>query len=108
MKKTLVGVCIMAAVGMSSTAFAEDLEFRLYNETTEDLVEFNVSPADSDLWEENLMFGGYLEPGYEVGVQIADGLTTCVYDIRGTFADGEAVEEYGLDLCELGEFTFEE
>ncbi len=102
MKKTLIAVLVMTA----SATYAEDLEFLLYNDSSADLVEFNISPASSDDWEGNLLSGGYLAPGYEVGVDIADGLTTCVYDIRGVFADGSSAEDYGLNLCDLGEYTF--
>lgn len=96
----------VALLAVQAPAFAEDLEFLLVNEGSANLVEFNVSPASSGNWEENLLDGGVLESGYEVGVLIADGATTCVYDIRGGFADGSEAEDYGLDLCELGEYSF--
>ncbi|NVO58106.1 hypothetical protein HW561_20135 [Rhodobacteraceae bacterium B1Z28] len=105
--KTLVSAALaLAALAVHSPAQAEDLEFLLYNDSSDDLVEFNVSPASSDDWEANLLAGGYLAPGYEIGVDIADGLTTCVYDIRGIFADGSEAEDYSLNLCDLGEYTF--
>ncbi|OED50916.1 hypothetical protein AB838_00125 [Rhodobacteraceae bacterium (ex Bugula neritina AB1)] len=106
--KTLLTAAASAAVLLASQApaFAEDLEFLLVNDSSADLVEFNVSPASSDRWEDNLIDGGYLAPGYEIGVLIADGATTCVYDIRGSFADGSEAEDFGLDLCDLGEYVF--
>lgn len=96
----------LALTLMLSPALAEDLEFMLSNESSADLVEFHVSPASSDDWEENLLEGGYLAPGYETGVVIADGLSTCIYDLRGGFEDGTSVEDFGLDLCDLGGYTF--
>ncbi|WP_243403597.1 hypothetical protein [Shimia abyssi] len=53
-----------------------------------------------------MISGGYLAPGYEITVVIADGLTTCVYDILGEFSDDTRLEDYGLDLCEMGSYTF--
>ncbi len=98
-----------AALALSTpVAYAQDLEFMLGNETSADLVEFNVSIAETDMWEENLLEGAYLAPGYEVGVLIADGENTCVYDIRGVFSDETSFEEYGLDLCDMGGYTFTE
>lgn len=97
---------ILGALLFASTAQADDLTFLLVNESSADLVEFNVSPASSDQWESNLLQGGVLASGYEVDVLIADGLSTCFYDIRGTFADGSFAEDYDLDLCELGEYAF--
>ncbi|WP_264213812.1 hypothetical protein [Leisingera thetidis] len=104
--KTLLTAAAAALLALQAPAFAEDLDFLLINDSSADLVEFNVSPASSGSWEDNLIDGGYLAPGYEIGVLIADGATTCVYDIRGSFADGSEAEDYGLDLCDLGEYTF--
>ena len=106
MKTLFSAALVLAALAVHSPAQAEDLEFLLYNDSSADLVEFNISPASSDNWEENLLAGGYLAPGYEIDVDIADGLTTCVYDIRGVFADGSEAEDYALNLCDLGEYTF--
>ncbi|MEX0308198.1 MAG: hypothetical protein AB3N12_12515 [Ruegeria sp.] len=106
--KMRAAAALTATVLMATSAAAEDLEFLIINETSYDLVEFNVSPASSGSWEGNLLAGGYLGADYEVGVLIADGLTTCVYDIRGVFNDGESVEDYGLNLCDLGEYAFVE
>lgn len=97
---------VSAAMLLATSALAEDLEFFLINESSADLVGFNVSSTASDSWEENLLEGGYLAPGYEIGVMIADGLTTCIYDVRGVFSDGSEAEDYGLDLCDLGSYTF--
>ncbi|UWQ30347.1 hypothetical protein K3555_08155 [Leisingera sp. M527] len=106
MKTLLPAAAAAALLAFQAPAFAEDLEFLLINDSSADLVEFNVSPASSSNWEDNLMDGGYLAPGYEIGVVIADGATTCVYDIRGSFDDGSEAEDFGLDLCDLGEYTF--
>lgn len=99
-----IGSAMLVAAAVP--AVAEDLQFILINEASVDLVGFNVSPASSDHWEENLLEGGYLPPDHEIDVLIADGLTTCVYDIRGTFRDGSTAEDFGLDLCDLGEYAF--
>ena len=88
-------------------AFAEDLVFLLVNESPSPVTQFHVSPASSGSWEENLLQGGILDAGYEVDVVIADGLSTCIYDIQAVFDDGETLEDYGLDLCDLGSYTFE-
>lgn len=90
----------------SIAAAAEDLEFLLVNESSADVTEFHVSIAETNQWEENLIEGGYLAPGYELGVIIADGEETCIYDLRAVFSDGAVVEDYGLDLCEMGSYTF--
>lgn len=97
---------LATAVLWSAAAQAEDLEFNLINASSENLIGFYVSPASSDDWESNLLTGGYLPPDHEIMVLIGDGRTTCVYDIRGEFADESVAEDYELDLCALGEYTF--
>jgi len=105
MTRTLA-IAAAAILATTSVALADDLDFVLVNESSAALIGFNVSPASSNNWEENLLGGDRLASGYEVDVVIADGLTTCIYDIRGQFPDGAEFEDYGVDLCDLGEYTF--
>ncbi len=106
--KTLFASLAVAAVLVPATlAHAEDLQFTLINETDTAVTGFYVSETGSSYWQDNLMAGGYLDSGYEIDVIIADGLTVCAYDIRFVFSDGEALEDYGLDLCDLGSYTVE-
>ncbi|MDA7963346.1 hypothetical protein [Ruegeria sp.] len=97
---------ILGALLCASAAQADDLTFLLVNESTANLIEFNVSPASSARWQGNLLRGGVLAAGYEVDVLVADGLTTCIYDIRGQFGDGSVAEDYNVNLCDLGEYAF--
>lgn len=106
MKALLSGVAAMA-FAIATPAVAQDLEFWLINLTDTPIVGFYVSPEDSSDWGENLMEGYYLDVDSEVSVIVADGLTTCIYDIATEFDDGTSFEDYGLDLCELGEYAFE-
>lgn len=106
MKKPVCAILAFAVLAIQTPANAEDLEFLLANESSSALVGFNVSPASSQFWEENLLAGDRVSPGYEVDIIIADGLTTCIYDILGRFADDTEAEDFGLNLCELGEYTF--
>ncbi len=107
MKKYITVTAVAIGLLWTPGAWAEDLEFLLSNESNSPIVAFHVSPNNSGLWQNDLMEGGILDVGYEVDVLIGDGLETCVYDIRADFQDGQSVEDYGLDLCELGSYTFE-
>jgi hypothetical protein len=35
-----------------------------------------------------------------------DGRKTCIYDIRGDFADGDKVEDYKVNICTVGTYRF--
>ncbi|MEN9230370.1 MAG: hypothetical protein Q6L68_05645 [Thermostichus sp. DG02_5_bins_236] len=95
------------SVLVASAAWAQDLQFTLHNETSSALTEFYITTSGSDSWEENLL-PNRIEPGGSATVTIADGETVCEYDILGIFADGSEAEDYELDLCELGSYTYTE
>jgi fatty acid-binding protein DegV len=107
MNKYIGAAAAAVALIWTTGASAEDLEFLLINQAPSPVVAFHVSSASSGSWENNLIAGGILDTDYEISVIIADGLDTCVYDIRADFDDGQTFEDYGLDLCELGSYTFE-
>jgi PhoPQ-activated pathogenicity-related protein len=91
----------------ASAVLAQDLQFTLYNETSSALVEFYISTSESDSWEENLIVSP-IEAGDSATVLITDGETVCEYDIFGVFENGAEAEDYELNLCELGSYTYTE
>lgn len=91
----------------ATPALAQDLQFRLINASSSGVVEFYVSHSSTDQWEENLIPSGYVLPsGNYIDVDIADGRTTCLYDIKAVFEDSQQLEDFEIDACELGEYTF--
>ncbi len=106
--RALIFALASAFVAVAAPTFGEDLAFMLINRTSVDLTGFYVSPSNTNSWDEDLLAETFLPAGFEVRVDIRDGLDVCDYDIRGVFADGEVVEDYKLDLCDLGSYTFTE
>ena len=108
MKSTVGIIAIVALLGSAAAVHAEDLQFKLINNTDIAVTGFYVSHSGTREWEDNLIPEDYiLAGGYEVDVIIADGRDTCEYDLSVEFEDGDEVEEYELDLCELGSYTVE-
>lgn len=93
------------SIAMINPVMAEDLSFNLVNKAGSAVVAFHVSHTGTKQWEENLLAGHYLPNGNQIDIIIADGRTTCVYDILTEFKDGDTVEDYNLDLCQLGSYT---
>ena len=106
-RTSVMALATIISLGFSNSAQAEDLYFKLVNESESGVIEFYVSPADTGDWEENLIEDGILLPNYEIDTVIEDGRSTCQYDVRLRFNDGDTVEEYDLNLCELGEFRIQ-
>jgi len=102
--KRLSALVAAVAIVCSAPAMAQDLYFMLSNSTGVPVTAFHVSHTGTNYWEEDLLGGSYLPHGYEVEVVIADGRRTCMYDIRSEFADGDVVEDFGVDLCELASY----
>ncbi len=105
MKLIVAALTTAMILGSASFALAEDLEFMLTNLTSANVEEFYVSHVGTDDWEENLIEGAYLPSGNEVSVNIMDGRLTCAYDIQIVFDDGDVIEDYDLNLCDLGGYT---
>ena len=106
--KILIGVTAAILMAATSAFAGDDLNFKLNNGSSSPVVGFFVSHVGTNSWEENLMEGRTLAPGSSIGVVIADGRTTCNYDIKVEFADGDTTDDRGLDLCEMGAYTVED
>ena len=84
----------------------QDLTFALTNATNYPLVRFYASPTKLNDWEEDILGEDVLIPGYQTNIVIADGRSTCIYDIKSVFQDGDELIEEGVDLCRLHEGTY--
>ena len=93
-------IALFAAV----PAFAEDLVFTLVNNSSVNITEMYVSKHSTDQWEENILDGSTIDAGTQSDVTIADGATTCDYDMRFV-ADNGATHEVSQNLCELATYT---
>lgn len=105
--KTSIFAATALYIAMTTPAMAEDLYFKLVNLAGSDIVAFHVSHTGTKRWEENLIAGRYIPSGNELDIIIGDGRRTCNYDILTKFRDGSKSEDYDLDLCDLGSYTFE-
>lgn len=103
------GIVLASLLLAGAPAQAEDLDFKLINISSSSVVGVYLSHSGTQDWEANLVpDGSVLPPGNEVDVTIADGRSTCSYDIRIEFQDGTELEEYEIDACELGSYTIED
>jgi hypothetical protein len=95
------------AFGVSSVA-ALDRRVRINNYTSYDIVEFYASHRDSKSWEEDILGRDILPARSSVVINIDDGTGYCVFDFKAVFEDGEELEKYGNNVCELAEFNYTE
>ena len=104
-----IAVGLFAAASLFMVpAQAQDVAYLLHNETSYVVVEFYTSPTEEDEWGYDLLGTDVLGAGESGEVNIADGSDQCLYDFRFVFEDGDVVEDYGVDICELAEYTLVE
>lgn len=97
-------VAIAASLALATPALAEDLYVTVKNKTSTTLTELYVSHVGTNSWEENILDSD-VDPGESVRVTIADGRTTCEYDIKAVFDDGGKAEFRDENLCKVTTFT---
>lgn len=102
--KTLMA-SLALVVGFSAPVLAEDLLFQFNNDTSRAVAELYLSPSNTGAWEEDILGMDMLPSGQNVNVNVMDGRDVCSYDIQVVMEDGAVMEDYGIDLCDLGEYT---
>lgn len=91
------------ALTIAAPAMAEDLVFTLVNDSSVHVTEMYVSKHSANSWEENIL-SSTVEAGTQAEITIADGETTCDYDMRFV-ADSGATVEVNQNLCDLATYT---
>lgn len=107
MKLTAALVALFAA----SPALAQDGFQRwidVVNRTNVTLERFYATDVGTNSWGPDLLGDGVIPPGRQQRLEPTRGQQRrgfCRFDIRVTFANGEAVERRGVNLCEATAFV---
>ena len=99
---------LFAALGillaLSAAAFAGPQDFILVNNTGYPIYCVNVSPSNSNNWEEDIMGSDILPNGEAVRVNFNVG-DQQYWDIQAIFEDGSSVAWYEIDLLQAAKVT---
>lgn len=104
MKMALASGAFLVAGLVSGMANAEPIRFTLINSSSYVITQLQISPVSQNDWGENFLGRDVVLQGEQGTVTIADGLTTCHYDMLITFNDGATVEERDYDFCDLDSY----
>ncbi len=101
-----------AAVAALCTAFAlpaaaADHKVEIINKTGYAITEFYGSNNGTDNWEEDILGADVLPHNSSITIDFDDGTGHCVFDFLVKFEDGDILKEEDVDVCAIGEFTFE-
>lgn len=97
----------VSVIGFAPSAFAQDRKVTIVNSTDFVIVEFYGSNAGTDSWEEDILGSDVLGSGEKVEINFDDGTGHCKFDFKAVFNDGDEVIESGVNVCEVGTFTFQ-
>ena len=103
---TVAGLVIPGVLGNTSKVLAEDIIFILENKTRVNMTEFYASPSGVESWEDDILGDDVLLSGKNTEININDERTTCNYDFKAKFVDGDVVEKHNIDICKLAGGTY--
>jgi hypothetical protein len=98
--------CLFLVSATFSTASAYNRKVTIQNKTRVPIVEFYASNTGTNNWQEDILGRDMLMPGQSVNINIDDGTGYCRYDFRAVFQDGDVLEEGGVNVCEVGTYTY--
>jgi hypothetical protein len=75
--------------------------FTITNNTGHTLVTLNVSASNDNQWGPDILGRDVLATGESAEITFDRGETQCLWDIRGTYDDGDTTDERGVNLCEV-------
>jgi hypothetical protein len=89
-----------------ASADGRDRHVTIRNRTGWTMLSFYASDASTDDWEEDILGEDVLENRQNVRINIDDGSGACEYDFKAEFTNGEELTRFGVNVCEVSEYTF--
>lgn len=101
------GVAAVLCAAFALPAAAADRKVEIINKTGYAITEFFGSNNGTTDWEEDILGADVLPHNASVTIDFEDGTDHCIFDFLVTFEDGDQLKEEDVDVCKVGEFTFE-
>lgn len=97
----IAATAMLAAVIGASIAQAQAYErwICIENVGSSDIVKVQISHVDKDSWGGNLIRGNRIDVGDTLTVEPRNTQGYCRFDIKVTYADGEVMKLWRVNLC---------
>ena len=96
-----------AALFVAQSAFADQRDFTLNNNSSVDIASVYVSPTGIDSWGSDAMGSDILPSGQSVDMNFSGSDdASCVYDIKVLGTQGQEGYLYKVDLCSVSQVSF--
>jgi hypothetical protein len=96
-------VAAFAAAALVSVTMAQaqsQSTFTLVNQTGYTMTAVFAGPSHDDDWGNNIL-SGRARNGETVTIKLRTGQFGCLFDLRYEFSDGDAFEEYEINVCRI-------
>lgn len=106
-RRALLGAVI--ATVAAGAAFAQDGHDRrvmVHNNTGVTLTHLYSTNSGQADWGGDILGAGVIGDGEAVMVDFDDGTGACLFDVRARFADGDVVEQYRINVCQVSHINF--
>lgn len=91
----------------AESGLADKADFQVHNNSEIAITELYVSESSRDSWDNDILDTDVLATGSSIQVVFGDDSpNTCMYDILAIFADGQSVEDYRVNVCSSGGYSF--
>jgi hypothetical protein len=106
MKNTLTfAIAVFSCLYALNLSAQAKQDFTIVNKTGVIINEFYISPNDVDEWGEDILGQDILEPDQECEIQFHPKEDACIWDLRITDSEGNAIEWENIDLCKAVKIT---
>lgn len=103
---SLAALAVFFLAATMAGASAYDRHVVIVNNTSYTIVEFYASSTGVKSWQEDILGSDVLYSGQQVRINIDDGTGYCKYDFKAVYEDGDVSISDGINVCEIGTFTY--
>ncbi len=97
---------LMTAALVTTGANAANRKVDIVNKTGMPMTHFYASNTGTNSWEEDILGQDVLDNGETFEANIDDGTGACRFDFKAVFSDGESLVRRGINVCQIGTFTY--
>jgi hypothetical protein len=104
-KPYIVAAAFCAAVLSCAPALAGEQDFTLVNATGYTVSQVYVSPSTANDWEEDILGKDVLADGDRTNIHFDRDTSTCKWDLKVVYDDGDTAEWSAVNLCKISVVT---
>lgn len=99
-------VAVILTLTFAVPASALDRRVQIINNTGYTMVNFYGSYRDTDSWQEDILGSDVMPSGTSWNINFNDNTGYCIFDFKAVFSNGEELTDFGINVCEIGRFTY--